>query len=479
MSNARYSASKGTVLIVDDIPENLHLLAGMLSEQGYTVRLAPDGQLALQFVQVSPPDLILLDILMPDMDGYEVCKELKTSTTTQDIPVIFISALDEVFDKVKAFSLGGVDYITKPFELQEVLARVENQLRLSRLSKQLLEQNTRLKRAEEALKKSRDFYLTLFEYFPALIWQSGLDAKCNYFNQAWLNFTGRTFEQEIGNGWTQGVHPDDLEQCLSTYMQAFEAHEPFAMEYRLRRSDGEYRWILDIGRPFNDLNNNFAGYVGCCYDISDRKQAEEASILEERNRMAREIHDTLAQAFTGILIHVGAATGVIATDPDAAQAHLEMVDELARTGLAEARRSVIALRPKLLEEGDLCSALSHLVTQMKTCADTHLICEMVGTAYPLPPDVESNLLRIGQEALTNAIKYAHASVIRIELVYEREQFVLRVKDNGQGFEVGSISLGGSFGLLGITERAERIGGELAIQSELGRGTEIVVAIHRE
>jgi DNA-binding response OmpR family regulator len=180
MSNAQNSASKETILIVDDIPENLQLLAGMLSEQGYIVRLAPDGQLALQFVQVSPPDLILLDILMPDMDGYEVCKELKTSPTTQDIPVIFISALNEVFDKVKAFSLGGVDYITKPFEVREVLARVENQLRLSRFSKQLLEQNARLceeieerkrieherKRTQEALQASEAELRALFAAIP-------------------------------------------------------------------------------------------------------------------------------------------------------------------------------------------------------------------------------------------------------------------------------------------------------------------------
>jgi PleD family two-component response regulator len=164
MSNAQNWASKETILIVDDIPENLQLLAGMLSERGYIVRLAPDGQLALQFIQSNPPDLILLDILMPDMDGYEVCKDLKTSPTTQDIPVIFISALNEVFDKVKAFSLGGVDYITKPFEVREVLARVENQLRLSRFSKQLLEQNARLSKEIEERKRAELFMMHIISF---------------------------------------------------------------------------------------------------------------------------------------------------------------------------------------------------------------------------------------------------------------------------------------------------------------------------
>jgi PAS domain S-box-containing protein len=150
---------------------------------------------------------------------------------------------------------------------------------------------TERKRAEEALSKSRDFYLTLFEFFPALIWQAGLDAKCNYFNQAWLNFTGRTLDQEVGDGWTQGVHPDDLERCLRTYLQAFEAGQPFEMEYRLRRSDGEYRWIVDFGRPFNNLNGNFAGYIGSCYDNTERKRAEEAlrQVAEREKAIARVI----------------------------------------------------------------------------------------------------------------------------------------------------------------------------------------------
>ncbi len=130
-----------TILIVDDSPDNLHLLSGILSVAGYKVHLAPSGKLALKFIQSHLPDLILLDIMMPQMDGYQICEQLKAAERTQDIPVIFISALDDVFDKVKAFSLGGADYITKPFQQLEVLARIENQLRIVKLSKQLIEQS--------------------------------------------------------------------------------------------------------------------------------------------------------------------------------------------------------------------------------------------------------------------------------------------------------------------------------------------------
>lgn len=135
---------KADILIVDDLPDNLRLLSAMLTERGYKVRSAINGAIALMASQAAPPDLILLDINMPEMTGYEVCQKLKSIATTQAIPVIFISALDEAWDKVKAFSVGGVDYITKPFQLEEVVARVENQLTLCRLRLQLEQQNAQL-----------------------------------------------------------------------------------------------------------------------------------------------------------------------------------------------------------------------------------------------------------------------------------------------------------------------------------------------
>ena len=342
MNQANFS-QEDSILIVDDTPENLKLLSGMLSTAGYKVNLAPSGKLALRFIESHLPDLILLDIMMPQMDGYEVCQQLKNSDRTQDIPVIFISALQETIDKVKAFFIGGVDYITKPFQQQEVLVRVENQLRLRRLYKQLIDQ----------------------------------------------------------------------------------------------------------------------------------------SILEERNRMAREIHDTLAQAFTGIIVHLGAAQRTIAKSPEQAQTHLQTVGELARNGLAEARRSVQGLRPQLLEDGDLYSALDRLAIQMSSHTETRIVLRAIGTAYPLPIEVENNLLRIGQEALTNAVKYAHGSAIEIKLVYETSQFMLRVKDNGQGFEMESNFFDSGFGFLGMRERCDRINAQLTVNSQLGEGTEVIISINRD
>lgn len=140
---------KASILVVDDTLANLQLLMQTLSDSGYKVRMAPDGELALQSVRSNPPDLILLDIKMPGIDGYEVCRQLKLNPATHKIPIIFLSALDEPFDKVKAFESGGVDYINKPFQMSEVLVRVKNQLTIGALQSNLAVQNRNLKREVE------------------------------------------------------------------------------------------------------------------------------------------------------------------------------------------------------------------------------------------------------------------------------------------------------------------------------------------
>lgn len=134
---------------------------------------------------------------------------------------------------------------------------------------------TERKRAEEALQESEARFRHLANTAPVMIWMSGTDKLCNYFNKGWLDFTGRKVEQEVGNGWTEGVHPEDFQRCSDTYVNAFDNHQEFTMEYRLRRHDGEYRWILDIGVPRFTPEGCFLGYIGSCLDITERKLSEQ------------------------------------------------------------------------------------------------------------------------------------------------------------------------------------------------------------
>jgi PAS domain S-box-containing protein len=144
--------------------------------------------------------------------------------------------------------------------------------------------------AERKLVYARDYYLTLFHYFPTLIWRSGLDGLTDYLNHTWLAFTGRSLEQEMGTGWLDGVHPDDRSRVLGDYQLAFSRRQPLEMEYRLRRYDGEYRWIADFGRPYHDLDGNFAGFIGSCFDVSEQKRQQ-----QELERAEMELKRTYAK----------------------------------------------------------------------------------------------------------------------------------------------------------------------------------------
>ncbi|CAJ1946369.1 unnamed protein product [Cylindrotheca closterium] len=136
-------------------------------------------------------------------------------------------------------------------------------------------ENAELKQKQVQVNTAKELYLKIFEDFPALIWRSRLDKKCDYFNKTWLEWTGKTIEQEFGNGWTKGVHKDEFDKCLDTYVKAFDKREYFYMEYRLLDKHGEYRWIGDHGQPFYDLDGTFLGYIGSCYDIHDAKLNEQ------------------------------------------------------------------------------------------------------------------------------------------------------------------------------------------------------------
>jgi signal transduction histidine kinase len=151
MNDVPTTTLPSSILVVDDNRENLRLLTSVLTKQGYVVRAAPDGRLALASAQAKLPDLILLDVMMPEMDGYQICAQLKADERTRNIPVIFVSAADQVLDKVKAFSVGGVDYITKPFQMAEMLARVQTHLALRAMQKQIEESNIQLARINDEL----------------------------------------------------------------------------------------------------------------------------------------------------------------------------------------------------------------------------------------------------------------------------------------------------------------------------------------
>jgi signal transduction histidine kinase len=204
------------------------------------------------------------------------------------------------------------------------------------------------------------------------------------------------------------------------------------------------------------------------------EQAQQTAVLDERNRMAREIHDTMAQAFTGILMQLGNAERLLTSDVVGSQTHLQSIRDLAREGLSEARRSVKALRPQTLESMDLAGALAQMVQIMNSGQPPQLEFHLYGVTVDLPADVADHLLRIGQEALTNAMRYAEANTIQMELAFADAETRLSVEDDGRGFEANSPRQREGFGLRGMRERVGILGADLTVTSVLGRGTRIEV-----
>lgn len=345
------------------------------------------------------------------------------------------------------------------------------------LEQQVSERTAALQESEAALRAREQELRLITDALPVGISYIDAEQRNRFVNRTyeiWRNCSrdeilGKSI-RELSDDTTYQVLEPYINQALEGQTITFEAEIPLPIGRK-------YLSITLI--PDFDANAQVIGFYALSTDISDRRRAEEASILEERNRMAREIHDTLAQAFTGILVHMGTVSRLLTTNPDAIQTHINTVRDLARSGLIEARRSVAALRPQLLEDGNLWTALERFVAALKASTETNLICEIIGTPYELPAETENNLLRISQEAFTNAIRYANATEIRIELVYESTQCLLQIRDNGQGFNVNPTLLNQGFGLLGMTERAERIGAQLSIESRLGQGTEVIVSVNRE
>jgi len=288
MSNSLESSQPENILIVDDHPENLKILTQMLSQQNYKIRKAINGKMALNSAFSKPPDLILLDIVMPEMDGYQVCQQIKENPITSEIPVIFMSALDEAFNKVKAFEVGGVDYITKPFQTKEVLARVQLQLQLQHQKQQLEEQNQKL-RQEITKRQEVEIQLSLFNQ-AIFTCRNGViitDATqpnnpIIYVNQAFEKITGYSASEVFGKNcrFLQGEDRD--QPNLDIIRNALKNEKDCLVIMRNYRKDGTLFWNEVSISPVRDAGGNITHYIGIQTDITERQRIQTA--LEEANK---------------------------------------------------------------------------------------------------------------------------------------------------------------------------------------------------
>lgn len=342
----------------------------------------------------------------------------------------------------------------------------------------LVEEN---KTDEQQLRESEQRFRLAADNAPALIWMSGPDKLCTYFNKTWLDFTGRSMQQELGNGWAEGVHQDDLPVCLDTYIHCFDRRERFAMEYRLRRHDGNDRVVLDIGVPRFNQDSSFAGYIGIAIDVTERKEAEEALVgvnrrlmeaqEKERNRIGRELHDDINQRLALLAIELEH----LRDNPSAVRKRVQELWE---------RTNQIALDVQALSHELHSAKLEYLgvVAGMKSwCREfaerRNIEIEFSGeVSSVLPFEIGVTLFRVLQEALHNAVKHSGVERFAVKLSEHSNAIHLMIRDSGRGFDLQSALQGKGLGLTSMRERIRMVHGTIVIDSKPMGGTSIDVSV---
>lgn len=340
--------------------------------------------------------------------------------------------------------------------------------------------------AAQVVRESEERFRLVANTAPVLIWMDGTDRLCTYVNQPWLEFTGRPLEAELGNGWAEGVHHEDVKRCLETYSQAFDQRQSFAIEYRLRRNDGEYRWILDIGVPRFNESGSFAGYIGSCLDITDRKLAEEALASvgrrlieaheEERTWIARELHDDIGQRIALLAVELEQCHHQL---PDSA-VDMHHYLQYARQRISELGEDIQAISHRLhsskLEYLGFVNAAKSFCREMSEQRNVRIEFKESDVPAAIPNEISLCLFRVLQEALQNAVKHSTGQNFNVE-VYGTEQGIsLTVTDSGIGFDWQHAMNSRGLGLISMRERLRLVNGELSIQSAAGSGTIVLARV---
>jgi PAS domain S-box-containing protein len=346
----------------------------------------------------------------------------------------------------------------------------------------LVASSVELAKSGAELVESEERFRLMADSAPVLMWVSGTDKQCTFFNHAWLAFTGRPMELELGSGWTTGVHPNDLDACVKTYSEAFDQRKDFRMEYRLRYHDGDYRWIVDIGVPRFGSAGIFMGFIGSCVDITDQKLSQKsleelsgrliAGQEAERTRIARDLHDDFSQRLALLSIGLGRLWKKRPESEEEQRAVTRDLWEQTKEISSDVHRLSHQLHSSKLEHVGLTPTLKGLCAELSEKYMIRMEFREYGVPTEIPKDVALCLFRIAQEALSNVAKYSQAGQAQVELRYAANEAQLRIADAGVGFDAALKRASAGIGLVSMRERLRLVRGALSVQSAPGAGTEI-------
>lgn len=479
-------SSKGDILVIDDTPENLHLLSAMLTAQGYKVRSVTKGSTGLRGAQAAPPDLILLDIKMPEMSGYEVCQHLKADDRTRDLPVIFISALDDVLDKVKAFAVGGVDYITKPFQVEEVLARIENHLTIRRLRLSLQEQNFQMQQEIRSRQQAEEKFAKAFRSSPnPIAITTFLQRRFIDANSSFLRMSGYSLQEVIGHTAAElnlGVTQEMYDNALQKLLQTGALHN---QEFEFRTKSGEVRIVL-LSIELIELSGIQCA-LNIINDITERKRLEDEFI----SLVSHELRNPLT-SLVGSLDLLG--TGNLGTLTSKGQQVLNIAiantERLIRLvndilDLERMKSGKVTMEKVKCNCQDLLIQAAEAMQGMAEQAQITLVTKTLTAELLVDPD---RILQTLTNLISNAIKFSEpGSTVWLLAQLHSDHIQIQVQDQGRGIPVDKLQTiferfqqvdasdsrkkgGTGLGLAICRKIIEQHHGKIWAQSVLGQGS---------
>lgn len=492
MSNSPIANPKADILVIDDTPENLALLSQILKDKGYKVRSVTKPSTGLRGAQAAPPDLILLDVKMPEMDGYEVCKRLKADQRTHDIPVIFISALGELLDKVTAFEVGGVDYITKPFQVEEVLARLETHLTICNLQKQLQAQNKQLQQEIVERTAAEEKFGIIFRSSPNPIAIATLtEGRFLDINPSFSKLTGYSQTEVIGRTIAElnpSLTPEIYDSAVQYLLENGSLHNK---EYEIHTKEGQPRVVL-ISTELIEL----AG-VQCTLsiinDITEHKRMEDEFISLVSHELRTPMNsiigalDLLGTQKLGTLTDLGQQTINIAINN--MERLIRLVNDI--LDLERIKSGKIAMGFIECQADKLLIEATEAMQAMADSAQVTLSVESTPIQIYADPD---RMLQTLTNLLSNAIKFSEpGETVSLRSNMNSEYLQIEVQDRGRGIPQDKLQLiferfqqvdasdsrakgGTGLGLPICRIIVEQHNGHIWVESSLGEGSTFYVQL---
>jgi PAS domain S-box-containing protein len=501
MNNSNKHKSSCDILIVDDNEVNREYISFILGREGYKVVALSDGKSILKIIDEKKPELILLDIMMPDLDGFDICKILKANENTSSIPIIFITALDNINDKIKGFKCGAVDYIAKPFNNEEVLIRVKTQLALRSLHTDLEIQNSKLiheinerKIAEDALRESEQKYRSLHEnagigigYYKAngeIISYNILAAK--YLNGVPDNFIGKSICE---------IFPENqAEIYLKRINETIESDSALEYEDLIELNSGN-KYFLSTFSKIVDLNENVIGVQVVSQDITKLKEtkqdliryqkdlqalASQITLVEEkeRQRIASNIHDHLSHSLAITKMKLFNLEQML--ESDKYSAILDNIKIHINNAIKYSRDLTKELSPLILYELGLIVALEWYISTIEE--KYQIKTEIIKNVDDLELSHDQNILvfRCIRELINNIIKHSKATKFAININSGFDIITIEVSDNGIGFDFEEVRKkivsADNYGLFSIIERVKYFNGNVVVNTNRYIGTKVKLII---